>query len=344
MKYIYCTLFDSNYLDKGIAMAQSLISNSSDCMLYIYAFDKRSYEILRDWDLKNTEIILFEDIITDELNQIRKQRSRAEFCWTCTPFIIEYTLQNFRVDNCTYVDADLYFFSNPEVLIQEMFEAKCSIQIVEHRFPAYRVYKRTEKKSGKYCVEFNTFLNNEEGRNVLSWWREQCFLCCTSDWRTGKFGDQKYLDVWQEKFSGVHTLQNHGGGVAPWNICRYIRKTERDGEIIFQDKTSKKEYDLVFYHFHDMSFLNEEVIDINLFIRPGKPDEKFVKLIYAPYIEAMVRIRKNLFEKYDWEKTYKKKNNKKSLYEKIAYFIYFPLRVYQNIWLKPKDIMKNSKG
>ena len=40
----FCTLFDSYYLDKGIALYKSLERVSNDFTLYIFCFDDRSFE------------------------------------------------------------------------------------------------------------------------------------------------------------------------------------------------------------------------------------------------------------------------------------------------------------
>lgn len=44
----FCTLFDSYYLDKGIALYKSLERVSNDFMLFIFCFDERSYDILSE--------------------------------------------------------------------------------------------------------------------------------------------------------------------------------------------------------------------------------------------------------------------------------------------------------
>ena len=42
----FCTLFDSYYLDKGLALYASLDKVCENFTLYIFCFDDRSYEIL----------------------------------------------------------------------------------------------------------------------------------------------------------------------------------------------------------------------------------------------------------------------------------------------------------
>ena len=43
----FCTLFDSYYLDKGLALYSSLEKVSEDFTLYVFCFDEDSYEILK---------------------------------------------------------------------------------------------------------------------------------------------------------------------------------------------------------------------------------------------------------------------------------------------------------
>ena len=43
---IYCTLFDSNYLDKGLVLYHSLCACEPDFRLYVFAFDERCREVL----------------------------------------------------------------------------------------------------------------------------------------------------------------------------------------------------------------------------------------------------------------------------------------------------------
>lgn len=60
-----------------------------------------------------------------------------------------YVLDHYDVDSCTYIDADLYFFSSPQILIDEVGDN--SVMITEHRYT--EKYDQT-KTSGKYCVQF----------------------------------------------------------------------------------------------------------------------------------------------------------------------------------------------
>ena len=214
--YNFCTLFDSNYLSRGIAMYESLKRHCTNFHLYIITFDDKAYSILNKLALENITVVSLKEFENEKLLAVKPTRSRAEYCWTCTPSTILYIFDTYKVENCTYIDADLYFYSSPQVLFDEMDNK--SVLITQHRFTPK--YDRS-KIAGKYCVQFMTFKNNTDGLKVLNWWVDACIEWCYDKYEDGKFGDQKYLDDWTIRFKGiVHDLKHLGGGMAPWNIDR----------------------------------------------------------------------------------------------------------------------------
>ena len=181
--YRYCTLFDSNYLTRGLAMYESLKEHSNEFHLYVFAFDDRSYDLLNRLNYENITIISLSEFEDEELLRVKGDRTAAEYCWTCTPSIIKYSIETYNLDSCTYLDADLYFFSNPSVLIEEMSEK--SVLITEHRYtPTYD----QSATSGIYCVQFMTFKNNVSGLKVLNWWRDACMIGATKDLKMESLG------------------------------------------------------------------------------------------------------------------------------------------------------------
>lgn len=169
-----CTLFDANYIDKGLTLYRSL-NRVCDCFrLYIFALDDTVYHVMNEMGLDNVELVILEQIETPELLAVKETRSSGEYCWTCTPFIIGYVLDHYEADCCTYIDADLYFYQSPQILLEEFYKSGKSVGLTEHRFPNTFHGRVMQKNSGKYCVEFNTFANDEKGRGLLEIWRLQC--------------------------------------------------------------------------------------------------------------------------------------------------------------------------
>lgn len=343
-KINFCTLFDSNYLDKGITLYKSLLGCSSDFVLYLFAFDEKSYYILKNMDLENAVIISEEEFMFDELSELKKIRKRSEYCWTCTPVIIEYVLEQFSVDNCTYIDADMYFYSDPAILIDEIKQSGSSVSIIEHGFPKHIEYSQSEKLHGKYCVEFNTFFNDAKGRKVLKWWKARCLECCSSTGENGTFGDQKYLDCWTRDFEAVHVLDNPGAGVAPWNISRFKLENEDGTNIMLKEKASGKEYPLIFYHFHNLNFIQDNCVKLGVYNRPGSVDSELLDSIYDIYFKDLLETREELHSNYGIEfvvnadKEKKKRRGGKGLGRTPVDILVAILSLCRNIVTAKKDI------
>jgi len=306
----FCTLFDSVYLSRGLTMYDSLRQHTSDFHLYFFAFDELCYDILVSLNLENATVISLKMLENDDLLEAKKTRSRAEYCWTCTSSTIEYVLTNFNVSSCTYVDADLFFYRSPHVLIEELNNGK-SVLITEHRYSLLAHYYE-EKRAGRFCVQFITFTNEKESTIILREWKNQCLDWCYNRYEDGKFGDQKYLDVWPDKYQNVKILSHLGGGVAPWNINKY-KIEETGGNLFVTDKSSNQKFDLIFYHFHFVRFFEKGHIDIG-----WNYISKSVKMmIYHPYILKLAETEKMLSAYFPAYRTSFFHNNTDSLREKL---------------------------
>lgn len=269
-------------------MYRSLERHAKHFHLYIFAFDDASYQTLKEMQLKQATIISLKEFEDKELLAVKPTRTAGEYCWTCTSSTIRYCLQTFSLDHCTYIDADLLFFSNPEALFDEMGDD--AILITGHR---YTPVHDQSALSGIYCVQFVTIKNTDAGLEALEWWRRECIKWCYRRFEDGKFGDQKYLDDWTERFRKVHVLQHHGGGVAPWNNLEYEYTRHGDGVQISHRGSV---YPLVFYHFHDFKYCVHEVV--RLTSHQYQVKKSAVKLIYQPYLDALEaaenEVRKNI--------------------------------------------------
>lgn len=272
----FCTLFDSNFLLYGLALYESLQKNCKNFHLYIFAFNDECYDTLTKLNLANVTVISLVEFEDPQLLAIKPSRTRGEYCWTCSSSTILYCLKTYNLPACTYLDADLYFYNDPSVLIDEMKDN--DVLITEHRYtPRYN----QSTTSGIYCVQFMTFKNTENGLKILNWWRNACIEWCYNRLEDGKFGDQKYLDDWTSRFSRVHVLEHLGGGVAPWNLQQY--KLLPDYKLA-NIKTSKH-FNLIFFHFHDIKIINNVIHHINLL--SYDKSYCFFNKIYIPYIKTI---------------------------------------------------------
>ena len=289
----FCTLFDSYYLDKGIALYKSIEKVTQDFTLYIFCFDDKAYDILNQFQFTHAVILHHTCFETEELLEKKRERSKAEYCWTCTPVIIDYVLRHYDVDSCTYLDSDLYFYHNPQILFDEIIEAQADVTIVEHRFKDNAYGRKLEERNGKYCVEFNYFKNSEKAHKVLNWWKEKCFEWCYDIPEPERMGDQKYLNQFIRLFEGVHELQHLGGGVAPWNLEQYSI-VKIDGADIYMKTHKNEEFPLVFYHFQNIRYMPGRRVNI----KSQTKNKKLKYAIYIPYLIELEEIRAILKAEY----------------------------------------------
>jgi hypothetical protein len=264
MPRTYCTLFDSTYLPRGIAMAKSLRRWEHDATLVVFCMDEPTKTVLDRLELPGVEAIALEELEAHDpaLLGVKADRTPLEYCWTATPCVAQACLdRNPALELITYLDADVYFFSDPRPLFDELGDD--AVMIVPHRYTAALAH--LQETSGTYNVELVSFRRDEDGLEALGWWRDRCIEWCYYRYEDGKLGDQKYLDDWTHRFRRVHVLRHVGGGLAPWNVKQY-RLDERDGEVIVDDVP------VVFYHFHGLRLFRDSPYAMR---RPAVPTTGF---------------------------------------------------------------------
>jgi hypothetical protein len=112
---------------------------------------------------------------------------------------------------------------------------------------------------GVYNVGLVAFRRTPDGLTALRWWRERCLEWCFDRIEAHRYGDQKYLDDWPERFAGVAVLEHRGGGAGPWNVGSH-RVHLRAG-VVFVDAAP-----LLFYHFSLLRALTPWLWDTGLWL------------------------------------------------------------------------------
>src|SRR3569833_500511 len=153
-KRYFCTLFDSGYLIKGLTMIRSLMRWSPGAEIHVLCMDQKAQDVLEALRIAGVHCIPLRDLETPELLEAKKDRGVAEYCWTLSPCLPSYVLeQHPEIDLITYIDSDLLFYSPIEPLYDEIGDS--SIAIIEHRFTP-RLMDRMV--NGRFCVEWESFL------------------------------------------------------------------------------------------------------------------------------------------------------------------------------------------
>lgn len=271
--HMYCTVFDRSFAKKGLAMIRSLRRSTKEmCPIYVLALDDIP-------ELKSQPGIIvhqYDEIADDDLRRAKGNRTYQEFCWTCASWYLWYMVSKMGATECTYLDADLFFFSNPQVVFDEIGDR--SIGIIPHRFPPRL---KENEINGVFNVSWVTIKNDLTGIACINRWRNQCIEWCYYRNEPGKFADQMYLDEWPSLYGDrLCIIQNIGAGCAPWNAEKYFFVSTPSVSVL--EKGLKGEWQakaLIFYHFHEYKD------PLNLTGYPVSVEQR--KFVYFPYIKEL---------------------------------------------------------
>jgi len=262
----------------GLTLYHSLATESSKpFVLWVLCLDVKTKETLDAKGLSNIRTISLVELedADPELLSIKVTRTLVEYYFTCTPCLPWYILKNNEnIDDITYLDSDLFFFSDPEEIYQAIGEN--SIAITPHR-PSKQ--HKEKIKWGIYNVGFNYFRRNNSGLECLNWWREKCIEWCFDKIEGEKYADQGYLNDWPESFSNVKVLENPEINLAPWNLQDCIIEYSQERVLV----NGKK---LIFFHFHALKYIGDEMFKPCWENYNIKPSRVLLKYIYQKYINV----------------------------------------------------------
>jgi hypothetical protein len=228
----FCALLTNDFLPHMVTLHRSLVRHASPFHLWILCMDEAVHQNFLRLALPDVTLIPLRELETPRLCAAKPGRTASEYCWTCTPVIIQAVLERDpTIGRVTYLDGDLFFFDRPALLLDELNAASKHVQITEQAWEPGRDYGALY---GRFCVQFVTFTQAPQAADVLMWWRERCLEWCYNRFEEGKFADQKYLDSWPEHFGdAVHIVQQVHRTLAPWNIRYYSRLTNGRPQPVF---------------------------------------------------------------------------------------------------------------
>jgi len=294
MSYNFYTFFDKNYLYKGIVLYRSLQNTCSDFVLFVLCGDEITYNLLSKMNLSNVKLITLQELEREDtdLLSIKNTRTHAEYLWTTKASLALILFKTYpRLQSLAYLDADLYFFSNPQPLFDELN----GDFILITKSDLSPEYKRLLSQA-PYNTQFIIFKNHPESIKVLEWWRKKLIERCYGRpssllfWRNYKNqnmqgADQIYLKDWLTRFKGIHVLQNNKLCLGPWNANKYYISL-KDNVIYAED------IKLILYHFHSFEINNAN--RFTLVDGAYRINKSVKELIYRPYIAEIKSILEDI--------------------------------------------------
>ena len=267
-------------------MWQSLVKHHQDSWrLFVLCLDRTAYDIVAKIGPIEIVPVPLEDLenADAELLRVKPSRSKVEYYFTITPCLISYLFkQHFVINQITYLDADLCFYSSPAPLFEEMGDA--SILVIPHRFPERL---RHLEENGLYNVGLLSFRRDVQGLGCVEWWRARCLEWCYDRHEDGKFADQKYLDAWPGLFKSACISTNQGANVAPWNVER--NRIEKTGKTVTVDGMP-----LIFYHFQGYRWLTPRLLDPGLAVYGALCKTTVARAVLLPYAYEVICCAKQI--------------------------------------------------
>lgn len=283
----YCTYFDSNFIDRGLCLWSSLSEHSPGAKLYVCCLDDKVFDVLTSLQIAGVTPVRLSDVeaLYPDLAGAKANRSHFEYYFTITPSWIKYLFDTKHdLDEITYLDGDLYFFSNPEPLFDDLNRRGGEVSIIAHRFTDAL---QDREAYGTYNVGWLTFKRVPNALQCLADWQRQCIEWCYDYVDGDRFADQKYLNAWPSTYQGVVVLDHPGANVALWNLR--AGTIAKQGNHLLVDGQP-----LIFYHFHALSQISEATFFTN-FTSYHAPFDRIVRSdIYAPYIAALKAAQRRL--------------------------------------------------
>jgi len=254
--------------------------------------DIATHDALVALSLSSAELILLEELecYDPALKSVRDERQPVEYYFTCKAALMRYVARGGKdVSRVTYLDSDLFCFSNPAALATEFPGA--TVILTPHRFPAYLMAGR--EQYGRFNAGWVSASTDGEGIRFIEWWRERCLEWCKLIVVGDKFADQKYLNQVIGAFPHSLALPRIGVNAGPWNIAN--SRIEECGDMVLIDGQP-----LVFFHFHGFRRLIGKVFDSGLHEYRVSMSGELRKLIFEPYMTALFSAEEKLNRLPEW--------------------------------------------
>jgi hypothetical protein len=285
---IYCSYFDHNYLPRALLTIRSLRLYDTATPIYILTLSDLCETVLRELALPNVRIIPLRTLeeAYPELVAVKPTRSRIEYYFTLTPFLPHYLFAATPAERVTYIDMDLYFFSSPKPVLHSLGQA--SVAITPHRFS---FEYRNHFVYGLFNVAWLTFRRCAEGLDCLNSYKADCTAWCYDRLEDGRFGDQKYLDSWPQRYPSLRAIEHKGVNLASWNIDNYELKLKNQKLTVDADP-------VVFYHFSGTIMRPDGSMEVSVPSRPGPSKNVMIRHIVKPYVRKLETQRANLHQRF----------------------------------------------
>jgi hypothetical protein len=293
---VFGTFANAKYLPQLLSMLESFEKNVESSRIAVVALDKETSKSVRQLKFSHVDIFSITDLEmhVPQLSVAINDRSLSEYFFTLTSALPFFLFKVYpRHEFVVYIDADLFFFNNPEKCITSLND-KDNVLLTSHNFA---IKNSALKVYGEFNTGFVAFRNNIYGTRVARWWLEKCLEWCKDLTEGGRFADQKYLEGFSNIAPGVVTSQDFGLNLGPWGLNSLSDITSKNNSVYVNSQP------LVAFHFSGLQW-NRIFAILGLSPYRYRVSKLVYGLVYAPYLRSIHR----------WE-TYLLNNNVVSFFD-----------------------------
>ena len=239
----FCSISTVSHLHKTYALADSLAKY--DAVLHVLVVDgAEANHFPANVRLYGLQIFDNQPLAQQILSKYKHKTDKLR--WALKPlFMLQVLTNNAKV---IYVDNDIYFYSNPDFLFDELNEN--NVLLTPHFYPSNPASNQNWLEANYRVGLYNAgFIGaNQKAQEALIWWAKCCLYSLKKAYWRGMFDDQKYLDLLPVKFNKVQVLKHPGCNLAGWNDEELELTREENGGITINQKQA-----IVFIHFAALS-------------------------------------------------------------------------------------------
>lgn len=222
MQTVFFTIAARNYLAQVLTLFESLAQTHPDCPRYLCLVDD-------DADLPATESAAFETVTVDQLGLPHFEA--YTFRYTLLELSTAVKPWMFRWLQGIHEDASLIYLDPDVLVVDRLHEAErllangASVVLTPHLLEPIDDHHQPDElailRSGAYNAGFLAIgAGHPAATPMLAWWCDRLQHDCVVDPASGRFTDQRWLDLLPGLFADVAILRDAGYNVAYWNLAQ----------------------------------------------------------------------------------------------------------------------------
>ncbi len=303
------TIVAKNYIGLAQVLEQSVRAHSK-ADFFIFVADDFAADNQPEIPIPSNVVISKKVLaIKEDLwNEMAFKYNLVEFCTAIKPSCFSYLFQEKKYDKVIFVDPDVYFFNNPDLLFAEMGDH--SIMLTPHILELQKEFKGDYPDylflvNGTFNLGFLALSNTSSSSSFLDWWHNRLQQFCFFDFEKGMATDQKWINMLPSFFSGKELLIsfNKGLNVAPWNYHERKVLKENNQLVVVKRDDHTDPVPLIFVHFSGYnynSFIQKNIDHKN------ESSSKFedYNIVFDTYANALIKSSFASFHTFSYTYTF----------------------------------------